>query len=146
MPKYLRISTTDEFNIDKKIIHSIISFLVKELKLKFSELEINFVDNKTILELNIKYLKHNYETDVITLSYPDESLKLNGYVFISYEKAKENSKRYKQSFKNEILRLIIHGILHLVGYDDKTKKQKQFMSNEEDRILKKIRIYKNLLK
>ncbi|MBN2572142.1 MAG: rRNA maturation RNase YbeY [Ignavibacteriales bacterium] len=147
MPKYLSVSTTNKFKINKKVVHSIVSEINRELNLKFSELEINFVNNETILELNKKYLKHNYNTDVITLTYPEGTFQLNGYIFISYEQAKENSNRFITSLGNEILRLIIHGVLHIAGFKDKEIAEKKIMSNEEDRLVKKLDRYsKTILK
>jgi len=82
------------------------------------------------------YLNHDYYTDVITFDYSDpEDKKINGDLFIDLETVKQNAVKYKQSFDDEILRVIIHGILHLSGEDDKTKMQQINMRKAEDRAL-----------
>jgi rRNA maturation RNase YbeY len=81
--------------------------------------------------LNIKYLGHNTYTDIITFDYVEKET-INGDIFISLERVKENAQELGVSFKNEIHRVIIHGILHLLGYKDKTKLQKQDMRAKED--------------
>lgn len=100
-----------------------------------SFLEINFVSSKKIIEINKKFLNHDYPTDVISFDYSDENNSFDGEIFICYDIALENSKRFNVSLDNELKRLIIHGMLHLVGFDDQSPSQKRKMKKFEDEIL-----------
>ena len=86
-------------------------------------------------KLNIKYLKHEDLTDVITFEYNERGLIL-GDIFISSERVKENSKKYKVSFKEELARVMIHGLLHLMGYKDKKKNETLIMRRLENKFIK----------
>lgn len=94
-------------------------------------------DDRTIHELNIRYLGHDYPTDV--LSFPlSEGEPLIGEIIISVETAERNAKRFRQTLEQELLRLAIHGTLHLLGYDDATLKQRKKMRQKERKYLKLI--------
>jgi probable rRNA maturation factor len=81
-------------------------------------------------------LNHNYVTDIITFPYTENEKLIDGELFISLEQVKKNSKLYG-SLKNEIRRVIIHGCLHLLGYDDRTQKQALLIRQKEDYYLSK---------
>lgn len=102
---------------------------------KLTSLEINFINANEIVRINQEYLKHDYSTDIITFNYSEENNLIDGEIFISVEDALENAKKFKISTKEEIFRLIIHGILHLLGYDDLKKKDKNIMKRLENRLL-----------
>lgn len=100
---------------------------------QFNEIIVNFVDNRAIKKLNKKHLKHDYFTDIITFPYNDKSTKnIEGEIFISLNTVKENGKFYGSGYKLELSRVIIHGSLHLTGYSDKTKKEKELIRNKEN--------------
>lgn len=82
--------------------------------------------------LNKHYLNHNYDTDVLTFTYENNKNNLEGEIIISPEKVKKNAKFYDVSQVKELKRVIIHGCLHLAGYDDKTKKQKELIKSKEN--------------
>jgi len=90
-----------------------------------------FCNDTFIKELNVKYLNHNYLTDILTFDY-SENLQLSGEIYISLERVKENSVKYKKEFGNELARVIFHGVLHLCGYKDKSPKEKIQMTEKED--------------
>ena len=94
-----------------------------------------FCDDKYLLEKNIKYLNHDYLTDVITFNYSLDN-KIEGEIFISEFMLLQNAKKLFQSADNELLRLISHGLLHLLGYKDNDKAKKKEMSKEEDFFIK----------
>ena len=98
-----------------------------------------FCSDDYLLDRNIKYLKHDSLTDIITFNYC-EGNKINCDIMISIDRVKENSSIFESSFLEELYRVMIHGILHLVGYDDKTEKEKNIMRKKEDFYLKKLRI------
>ena len=82
-------------------------------------------------KINFEYLKHNYFTDVITFDYSNKQL-IKGDIFISVDRVKDNAKNYKVSFNDELFRVIIHGVLHLCGFNDKTVKEKEEMRKQEN--------------
>ena len=96
-----------------------------------------FCTDEFLLAKNIKHLNHDFLTDVITFDYCDDNL-ITGDVLISVERVKENAKIFKVKFLNELQRVMVHGLLHLLGYNDKTKKEREMMQKKEDYYLLKI--------
>lgn len=94
-------------------------------------------DDRTIHELNIRYLGHDYPTDVLSFPLREGEL-LVGEIIISVETAERNAKRFRQTLEQELLRLAIHGTLHLLGHDDATSQQRKRMRQKERRYLKLI--------
>ncbi len=90
-----------------------------------------FCDNNYILEINKKYLNHDYFTDIITFDYSENNV-VSGDIFISIETVIENATHYKTTFEEELHRVIIHGVLHLCGYKDKTSTDKKIMREKEN--------------
>ena len=127
--------------IKKLLVHSIISKIKKKLSLKIKSLEISFVSQETIRKVNNEYLSHDYSTDIITFDYSNERNILDGEILISLKDAEDNSKKYQVTFDNELLRLIIHGILHLVGYDDIIIPKRKIMKKIEDTITDNLSKY-----
>lgn len=126
--------TSHNYSINKRKVHNLVSNLKSELGFRIISLTINFIDSETILEINRKYLNHNYFTDIITFNYSGSNDHLDGEIFISVDDAHKNSKKYKVPINKELNRLVIHGILHLVGYDDNNSKQKKIMKSAENRL------------
>jgi len=95
--------------------------------------DLNFIltNDKILKEINIKFLKHNYYTDVVSFNYSDKN-KINGEIYISIDTVKLNAKNYKVSYSSELIRVIVHGLLHLCGYNDTRKKEKVKMGKMED--------------
>ena len=94
------------------------------------ELVYNFCSDETLLKINKEFLNHDTLTDVITFDYSVNN-EVSGEVFISTERVRENAKEYQQSFDQEKRRVMIHGVLHLCGYKDKTDKDRALMSEME---------------
>ena len=137
MIKNFIISVEDGFGkINKRLIHKFLELLSKEFEFKINYLEVNFISSDTIHKLNKKYLGHDYSTDVITFDYSGNSHKLDGEIFISINEAKINAKKFRCTCDKEIIRLITHGILHLIGYKDNKKEEKMEIKKAEDYILK----------
>jgi probable rRNA maturation factor len=98
------------------------------------EINIIFVNDEYIFHLNQNYLKHYTYTDIITFDYSNNQL-LSGDIFISLDRVKENASRYKTTFRDELNRVMIHGILHLCGYMDKSSSDKLIMRQKEEKYL-----------
>ncbi|MFA6979705.1 MAG: rRNA maturation RNase YbeY [Ignavibacteriaceae bacterium] len=127
-----------KLDFKKSIVREVVLKLSKELGFSIISVNVSFVDNKEILELNGKYLDHHFTTDILTFNYNGSNTELDGEIIISYDDAIENAKRFNITGKEEYLRLIIHGILHLVGYDDQQKNDKLKMKRKETSLVKKL--------
>ena len=101
-------------------------------KLKVGELTFIFCNDAYLHKINVEYLNHDTLTDIITFDNSDEENKIEGDIFISIERVRENADTLKTIFGYELRRVIIHGVLHLCGYKDKTKKDAQIMREKED--------------
>ena len=143
MVKNLQVNFDNNFNFKKNLIHSLVLFIKKELNCKLISLVINFVNSAYLLEINRKYLNHNFETDIITFNYSGSHKSLDGEIYISFEEAVLNALKFGVSKNDEYFRLVIHGILHLMGFDDHYKNDKREMKRMEDSLLKKFTAQQN---
>lgn len=134
MLKNLEINSSKRNGINKRYIHAIILRLRKDLEFELASLVINFVLSEEIIEINKKFLNHHYSTDIITFNYNGNHDILEGEIFISFEDAEANAKKYGVKTDEEIIRLVIHGILHLLGYDDQITKDKLIMKRLENKL------------
>ena len=103
------------------------------------DLNFIFCSDNYLLNINRQYLKHDYYTDIITFDYSQNGV-ISGDLFISIDTVKKNSSLYNVTFEEELNRVIIHGVLHLLGYKDKSKIDKSIMKDAEDRSLEKLKI------
>ena len=111
------------------------SFLINIFSLeqtKFKQISYIFCKDDYLLNLNKKYLNHNTFTDIITFTLSTENLPVISEIYISVDRVKENASLLKVNYKNELLRVMIHGILHLCGYSDHTLSQKSTMRKKEN--------------
>lgn len=108
--------------------------VVKKEKKTPNNINYVFSNDEFLLKLNNQFLKHDTYTDIITFDY-NEGKKISGDVFISVDRVKENAKKYKVTAEQELLRVMIHGVLHLCGYKDKTKKDALEIRKKEDAAL-----------
>ena len=127
-----------EKNYFKKLVRRIIKVILKDEKFACGTINIRFCDDNEIKIYNKKYLSHNYETDILTFYYENDVNSIDSDIMISVDTIKRNSVKYKSGFENELLRVIIHGVLHLCGYKDSTIIQKAKMREKENYYLKKI--------
>ena len=95
------------------------------------ELFFNFCSDESLSKINKEFLNHDTLTDVITFDYSTLN-EISGEIFISIDRVRENASEFQQSFEVEIRRVMIHGLLHLCGYNDKTTKEKSLMSEREN--------------
>ena len=98
---------------------------------RIGDVNVIFCSDRYILDINMKYLQHDYFTDIITFDYC-EGDRLSGDLFISIDSVRENAVEYGASFEEELHRVLVHGILHLIGYDDHTEEQITQMRAKED--------------
>lgn len=101
-----------------------------ELK-QLGDVNIIFCSDNYILDVNMKYLQHDYFTDIITFDYCEGNV-LSGDLFISIDSVRENAIFYKTEFSDELNRVIVHGLLHLIGYDDHSEEDVKVMRSKED--------------
>lgn len=122
-----------------KIKRRLIANWLKEVILfegkRVGEISIIFCSDEYLLDVNRKYLDHDYYTDVITFDYVEGEM-VSGDIFISLDRVSENARNLNLSFLEELDRIMVHGVLHLLGYKDKSKKDKILMTEREDYFLK----------
>jgi len=113
-----------------------ISKIINDEKREEGDISYIFCDDQYLHKLNLEFLNHDLLTDIISF---DNSLgkQINGEIFISIERVKENANIYKTNFEDELHRVIIHGILHYCGFNDKTKVEASLMRKKEDEALSK---------
>lgn len=116
---------------DKQLIISWLERSARKEKKKSGDLTFIFCSDKRLLSINKQFLKHNFYTDIITFDYTIGP-SISGDIFISIDRVKENAKAFNTPFQNELKRVMIHGVLHLCGYKDKTTSQEKLMREKED--------------
>jgi rRNA maturation RNase YbeY len=123
------------FNVrEKQKIKRWIKKIIENEEKELGELNIILTRDKELLELNKTYLSRKYLTDVITFEYSHEK-KISGDIYLSIERVRENALKFNERVDREILRVIIHGILHLMGYSDKKDDEQKKMRQKEDECL-----------
>ena len=139
----MKTTILDENNFfDKDEKKNIRSTVLKTLKLldqsKDSEICISFVDDETIRELNNSYRNINRATDVLSFLQDGPDFSILGDIVISVNTAKRHAVRYENTYEFEINKLLVHGILHLLGYDHKKKRETNVMREKEKQLLTQI--------
>lgn len=119
---------------NRSLLEKWITFTVSQEQAICGELNLIFTSDKYLLSINKEYLQHNYYTDIITFNY-NEGKTINGDIFISIDTVENNSRLYSVSFNEELHRVIIHGVLHLLAYDDKSAEEKEQMREKENEYL-----------
>ncbi|NOQ26011.1 MAG: rRNA maturation RNase YbeY [Bacteroidales bacterium] len=132
---------TEEIKFQLKERIRIKNWINESITAEKSELGIiNFIftSDNYLLEINKQYLSHNYFTDIITFNYCEENT-INGDIYISITTVKNNSRHFNVTFIEELHRVMIHGILHLIGYEDKTDEEKVKMREKENLYLERFK-------
>lgn len=146
MVKNLKIIFDPKIRLDKLKIHRLVSQIKSELNFSIVSLQVNIVNSNYIFQLNQNYLSHDRTTDIITFNYSGSHDRLEGEIFISFQDTLDNALRFNVNFDSELVRLIIHGILHLLGYDDSTPSELKIMKKIEDELVYKYSVnFNNLL-
>ncbi|MBL7809630.1 MAG: rRNA maturation RNase YbeY [Chitinophagales bacterium] len=110
--------------------------VVKNEGKAFIEVNYIFCSDEKLRDMNEEYLDHDYYTDVITFPYSDDAV--HGDVFISYDRVADNARQLNVAFEQELCRVLVHGVLHLSGYLDKTDAEEKVMREKEDFYLKRM--------
>jgi len=125
------------FELDQDFAGRQIKQLINEEKKETGDISVIFCSDGYLLEMNKKHLNHDYFTDIITFNYVEDDV-ISGDLFISADRIRENAGKFNVTFHEELYRVILHGILHLVGYNDKTSDEKKVMKDKENYYLGKI--------
>jgi len=134
MPVYFHNEGVSLIFKNKKAVSSWLSSVIESFKKELGTLNFIFCTDEYLLTINKSYLNHNHYTDIITFDYCEEN-KVSGDLFISIERVKEYSLKNNIEFNNEIHRVIVHGVLHLCGLNDKTEREKEKMRAQENKFL-----------
>jgi probable rRNA maturation factor len=128
-----RVEENLDFSLEKETkIKSWIKKVAKQEGKTTGNISYLFCTDEYLLNINRQFLKHDFYTDIITFDYSNDK-KIEGEIFISTDRVKENAGTFKQPFQKELMRTIIHGVLHLCGYKDKsTADEKKMRAKEEE--------------
>lgn len=119
---------------DKRKISNTLKYLIKNEGFSLGEVNVIICSDQYLLQINNQYLNHNYFTDVITFDYREEDL-VSGDLFISYQTVEDNALQFDQQAVTEMIRVIIHGVLHLCSYGDKSDSEAVVMRQKENEYL-----------
>ena len=133
MVKNLLVYSQDS-SVNKRAVHKLISSLKSEFNLAISSLSISFINSEELRDINKEYLNHDYETDVITFNYSKKLKEIDGEILVSFEEAKRNAKKFNVAYGKELSRLVVHGMLHLLDFDDNNKENKKIMKQTENKL------------
>lgn len=129
-----------KFRLQQALRHrSWLSEVILSENKKEGEINYIFCDDDYLLEINQSYLNHDTLTDIISFDYSVGN-ELNGDIYISVDRVRENAKEFKVSFADEMRRVLVHGVLHYCGYKDKTKKDELLMRDKEDEKIKMFHV------
>lgn len=117
---------------DRSRLKKFLESVFKKERIQLASLNYIFCTDKALLRMNRHYLNHDEYTDIITFELSKEGEPIQGEIYISIDRVRENARTHLQSFKSEIHRVIFHGALHLCGYADKTQKDKNLMRKKEE--------------
>lgn len=118
------------FNIEK--VRTWLFNIAKKNSQEIEELNYIFCSDEYLLQVNIDYLNHDYYTDIITFDNSEIEDVIEGDIFISVDRIKDNAISLNQSFDDELLRVLAHGLLHLIGFNDKTDEDQEEMTRQEN--------------
>ena len=122
------------FDLDEKLYTNWVELVAAEHEKEVGDINYIFCSDEYLLEINQEHLNHDYYTDIITFDYTEDNL-ISGDLFISVDRVEENAAAFGVTIQNELSRVIIHGILHLCGFPDKTDEEAKIMRKNEDAAL-----------
>jgi probable rRNA maturation factor len=116
-------------------VRKVIDRVIRENNKTLDDLSFIITDCESVRDINIEFLKHEYYTDVITFDYSNENI-IKGEIYISIEDVNSNAKKFNTDRNTELVRVMIHGILHIVGFNDQSDEEKSVMRIEEDKLIR----------
>lgn len=125
------------FETNQDFIKNQLQQLIIEEGKEPGDISVIFCSDDYLLEMNKKHLQHDYYTDIITFNYVEDLL-ISGDLFISADRIKDNAAKFDVAFLEELYRVIFHGVLHLIGYNDKTEAEQKVMRQKENYYLEKV--------
>jgi len=131
MPIHFFTEDVKEVRIPKRKVRTWVNQCITSHNKKLGNINYIFCSDEYLRQINVEYLKHDYYTDIITFNYNEDTI-VGGDIYISLERVRYNADKYEAGFHTELQRVVIHGVLHLVGFDDKTEDEKKKMSAAED--------------
>jgi rRNA maturation RNase YbeY len=134
--QFISVNKLFKFNLSRKIYKWLADSVIKK-NFIIGDINIIFCNDKYLLNLNINYLSHKTLTDIITFDYSYENV-ISGDLYISINRIKSNAEKFHVTFEKELNRVMIHGILHLMGYKDELKSERNLMNFQENIHLKKL--------
>jgi probable rRNA maturation factor len=125
--------------VDEDHLIKLMNFIEQRENVIFKEIELVYVDETEIIEINNKYLDHDYVTDIITFRYDEpDNQAIEGTLYCCAPRITEQSREFGTDVESEFLRVFIHGLIHLSGYDDKTDEEKSIMTDLENYYLEQL--------
>ncbi|MEO0897406.1 MAG: rRNA maturation RNase YbeY [Bacteroidota bacterium] len=119
-------------HIKEDLVSNWILLVISSHKGELGELTYVFLSDDDLLDMNKKYLDHDYYTDILTFPHNPDSSLISGDIFISIDRVKENALSFNESFLDELNRVMIHGVLHLLGFDDHGENEKEMRFKESE--------------
>lgn len=113
----------------------VFEFVAKHEQASFDSVEVAYVDEEEIIRVNKEFLQRDYVTDIISFSYDEDDSNIEGTLYCCLPRIIDQAKEFDQPIEKEFLRILIHGLLHLIGYDDQTDTEKAEMTRLEDQYL-----------
>ena len=132
-------STNPSYQYASASIHSLCALVLKDATYSSVSLDIIFCDDEHLSKLKVKYFDEDVLTDVLAFPIQNDTI-LEAEIYISYDRALANSEEFHVSLNNELVRLIVHGLLHLLGYRDDNKESKKIMFNKQEFIVGNCKI------
>jgi len=128
-----------KFNLkNKRLLKKWIKLSIEKEGKTSGQINYIFTSDKYLLKINQTYLSHNYYTDIVSFNYCTDSI-ISGDIYISLETVKNNSVLFNVIYEDELSRVIIHGVLHLIGYNDSSETEKAIMIEKEDYYLARLK-------
>ncbi len=129
---------TESFSFQQNLLSNHVNQLINNELRVTGDISVIFCSDDYLLEINKQYLNHDYYTDIVTFDYEEEDNIISGDLFISIDRIKENAGKFDVNFIIELYRVVFHGVLHLIGYKDKTDEEQKEMRAKEDFYLNKV--------
>lgn len=121
---------------ERKRLKAFVPTIFRRNNKKLQSINYIFCDDEYLFEINSRHLRHKYYTDIITFDLSSDPKQVNGEIYISVDRVRDNANKLKKTIQEELHRVVFHGALHLCGYMDKTASQKSEMRFQEDKLLK----------